>query len=137
MRIIFVDFTWPLRRREFELDLLSVPERGDVRGRRDKGVVLPVRDVSPPELLLVVREVGRVDGMGDLALALQRFLAPVHLLLDLVPLGFFLLVVDVRSGAAAVGVGGGAGVTAILAVGATAALRAAVLATAFVAVVLF
>ena len=61
---------------ELELDFFPVDERGDVTGRGDERVVLPVGNVGPPELLLVISKVGTMNGVRNAALSLQNLLAP-------------------------------------------------------------
>lgn len=55
-------------------------------GRRDEHVLLPVTHVGPPVLLLVLREEGTVDCVGELRLPLQGLLPLGEALLEPLPL---------------------------------------------------
>ena len=52
-------------------------------GGRDEGVILALGDVHPPKLLLVIGEVGTMDGMRHFALPLEGLFPPVKRKLSL------------------------------------------------------
>merc|ERR1719305_489038 len=79
--------------RELQLHLLLGDQRGEMVGRSDERVGLPVRDINPPELLLIVSVVRTVDTVRHSGLATQGLLTPVHSLLEPGPLLLLVLIV--------------------------------------------